>query len=409
MTMAWDDEPPTDRKNLLHHALVGLNGLTRVPWPVLAAATLASASTAGWAWQAIARVPLFSVVAGGMDLFALLVDWIGLAALPRRGISFGPVEPSLLGLIGFRSFLSLLPLAGVAVGLPAEGCIALLAFLHAATSATIVYATRVEPFRLGVTYVTLHTSKLAPGKRVRLVQVSDLHVERVTRRERELIERVAALDADYVLLTGDYLNFSYVGELRAIADARQVLGGLRAREGMYAVRGTHQVDPSALLPVLFAGLPIHWLRNEHLTVGQDGCRLTFAGVSCTRQREMDVRALERALAGAPGEPFTVLLYHTPDLVSEAASRGVDLYLAGHTHGGQIRLPLYGALMTATDAGKRYEMGRYDIRDLTLYVSRGVGMEGMAAPRARFLCPPEIVCIDLEGVAPKTPRYHDTCG
>ncbi len=93
----------------------------------------------------------------------------------------------------------------------------------------------------------------------------------------------------------------------------------------------------------------------------------------------------------------MLLFHMPDRVQEARAGGVDLYLAGHTHGGQIRLPLYGAMLTATETGKRYEMGRYDLDGLTLYVSRGIGMEGMAAPRARFLCPPEIVCLDIVGL------------
>jgi predicted MPP superfamily phosphohydrolase len=95
----------------------------------------------------------------------------------------------------------------------------------------------------------------------------------------------------------------------------------------------------------------------------------------------------------------VLLFHIPDAVPQAQAAGVDLYLAGHTHGGQLRLPWFGALVTGTDAGKRYEMGRYDLEGLTLYVSRGVGMEGMAAPRARLLSPPEIVCIDVLGSPP----------
>jgi predicted MPP superfamily phosphohydrolase len=73
---------------------------------------------------------------------------------------------------------------------------------------------------------------------------------------------------------------------------------------------------------------------------------------------------------------------------------VDLYLAGHTHGGQIRLPLFGAVFTASAYGKRYEQGHYSVGDTTLYVSRGIGMEGMGAPRARFLCPPEIVVVNL---------------
>jgi predicted MPP superfamily phosphohydrolase len=212
------------------------------------------------------------------------------------------------------------------------------------------------------------------------------------------VERLRALEADYVLLTGDYLNFSYTGEERAVRDARWVLSRLQARRGIYAVRGTHQVEPNSLLPILFEGLPIRWLRNEHCTLQEKDYVLALAGASCTLRPDIDGPALDRALDGMPGDAFCVLLYHAPDAVAQAQAAGVDLYLCGHTHGGQIRLPLYGALITASRAGKRYEMGRYDLEGMTLYVSRGVGMEGMAAPRARFLCPPEIVCIDVRGTA-----------
>jgi predicted MPP superfamily phosphohydrolase len=81
---------------------------------------------------------------------------------------------------------------------------------------------------------------------------------------------------------------------------------------------------------------------------------------------------------------------------QARRAGVDLYLCGHTHGGQIRLPLIGALVTSSKFWKRYEMGRYVEANTTLYVSRGIGMEGMGAPRARFLCPPEIELFEIRG-------------
>lgn len=98
----------------------------------------------------------------------------------------------------------------------------------------------------------------------------------------------------------------------------------------------------------------------------------------------------------PSTPFTLLLYHSPDLMPEAARAGVDLFLAGHTHGGQIRLPLIGALVTSSIYWKRYEMGLYTEGHTRLYVSRGIGMEGLGAPRARFLCPPEIELFELRG-------------
>jgi hypothetical protein len=88
--------------------------------------------------------------------------------------------------------------------------------------------------------------------------------------------------------------------------------------------------------------------------------------------------------------------------------GVDLYFCGHTHGGQIRLPLLGALITSSELGKRYEMGRYKEKGTTLYVSRGLGMEGLGAPRARFLSPPEVILWNLSGAGEEslsTPVYE----
>jgi hypothetical protein len=80
----------------------------------------------------------------------------------------------------------------------------------------------------------------------------------------------------------------------------------------------------------------------------------------------------------------------------AATLGVDLYLAGHTHGGQWRLPGFGAILTSSRHWKRYEAGSYREDKTHLYVSRGIGMEGFGAPRARLFCPPEVVVIDLCG-------------
>jgi predicted MPP superfamily phosphohydrolase len=393
-----DDEPPVRPTDYLHHVLVKLFALTQAPVPVLALllAALAAGLYGLWAWRA--GEPVASWLAAGVYLASVGADWAWLSGLPRRGLSFGPVTPSLIGLALARWPLGLLPLALLWTGLPPLACAATGALLQAAIGGLVLYATGVEPFRLGVTFVEVVSGKLPPGARLRLVQISDLHVERLTRRERELVERVRELDAEYVLLTGDYLNFSYIGEPRAIEDARWVLSRLHARKGVYAIRGTHQVDPNSLLPLLFEGLPIRWLRGESVLLQEDRFELVVAGASSTRRTEIDGPAVDRALEGVLAQPdaFSVLLFHIPDAADQARAAGVDLYLSGHTHGGQLRLPVYGALVTGTASGKRYEMGRYDLGGTTLYVSRGIGMEGMAAPRARFLSPPEIVCVDIVG-------------
>jgi hypothetical protein len=82
------------------------------------------------------------------------------------------------------------------------------------------------------------------------------------------------------------------------------------------------------------------------------------------------------------------------LVVTASAKGVDLYLSGHTHGGQVRLPFYGAIITDSYDGKKYEMGEYTVGPTTLYVSRGIGMAGGFLPRIRLLCPPELVMLEL---------------
>ena len=109
------------------------------------------------------------------------------------------------------------------------------------------------------------------------------------------------------------------------------------------------------------------------------------------------RVLRSARAETEDRRFAILLYHTPDLAPEAAEAGVDLLLCGHTHGGQVRLPLYGAVVTSSLYGKAFEIGRRQIGGLTLYVTRGLGMEGSGAPRVRFLCPPEVVLWEIGGV------------
>ncbi|MBE0695350.1 MAG: hypothetical protein IH586_00335, partial [Anaerolineaceae bacterium] len=108
----------------------------------------------------------------------------------------------------------------------------------------------------------------------------------------------------------------------------------------------------------------------------------------------DPSTLRRLAADIQPDAFTLLLYHPPDLIYEASLVGIDLYLCGHTHGGQIRMPLYGAIVTASAFGKQFEAGKYQLGPTVLYVSRGLGMEGGFAPRARFLAPPEIVVVDL---------------
>lgn len=374
--------PPDYRPRALHTVLVLSYLLGKVSPLALTPAWLALAAIAAWPWGHLR--PWAAVLSGAM----VLVDGVGLALLPRLGRSFGPITPPLLALTVLRTLLTF------AAGLLWNSWPVLLGatVVQLAIAAISLYATWIEPFSIRVTRADLQSPKLHGGAPLRLLHISDLHVEAITPREMELLDKVEQCDPDLVVLTGDYLNLSSVRDAAAHAAVRDLLGALceRSRGPVVAITGSPPVDLADVVPRIFEGLPITWLLDKVADLELSGHAIRLIGLRCTRERSRDAPRLRRLLAGCPDDRFSLLLYHSPDLMPEAAELGVDLYLCGHTHGGQLRLPLFGALITSSDFGKRYEMGRYEQDGTTLYVSRGLGMEGLGAPRARFLSPPEII-------------------
>jgi len=357
-----------------------------LPGPVFALLLAVTAAVPALLWRSW---PL------GLGLWAFMLgDWALLAGLPRYQRSYGPAKPPTLLLAAARVLVALLP---PFVSFP----------LQAVGTLLVIYGFWIEPHRLGLTRQTLHSPKLAAGRPLRLLHLGDLHAEiGVTARERELIRLVRAAEADLILFSGDFLSLSYLHDPRAWAAAREVLQTLHAPLGVLAVSGSPAVDLPEILPQLLAGLDnIRWLQDEVVTVEHEGTPIEIVGLTCTHKPFVDGPRLQAVLAEARAEtagrpvPFTILLYHTPDLAPEAAEAGVDLQLSGHTHGGQVRLPFYGALFAASLYGKRYEVGRLSEGLMTLYVTRGIGMEGKGAPRVRFLAPPEIIVWELSGEGP----------
>lgn len=382
--------------------------LTEKPgeWPLwlVVPVPMVLAAVAGWIWSGAGGTAAWGwATAAGLGILAL-ADAILFATLPRRKRSFGPPQPPFLGLCLARWLLAVLAasMAGARPGL-AWGAVATAQVL---LWVLMAYGTLVEPFRLELGRLEVTSPKLSnPGAPVRIVQLSDLHVERLTKRERSLVPLVAGLAPDLIVITGDFLNTSYNDDGRALADLTWLLQQFHAPGGVYAVWGTHHVDlPEVLRPVLAeAGIVI--LEDQAVPVKAAGQQLWLLGLNCTRDLAVDGARLRALLADVPRDAFRLLLYHTPDLMPQAAQAGVDLYLAGHTHGGQWRVPGFGAILTSSRFWKRYEAGHHQERKTELYVSRGLGMEGFGAPRARFFCPPEIVLVTLCGPEAATPADH----
>jgi len=318
-----------------------------------------------------------------------LADWALLAALPRARKSFGPAKPPTLMLAVLRLIPDALPLPLVLAA-------------QIMGTALVFYSFWIEPQRLTLTHQSLRSPKLKLNPPLRLLHLGDLHMERITDRDRRLIALVRELAPDVILFSGDFLNLSYLRDPEAWEAARAVLRELSAPLGVWAVTGSPAVDLDDVVPQLLNGLPnLRWLRDEKVTLQYHGQPIDLVGLSCTHKPFVDGPRLHSIIGNGqaqdpPLQHFTVLLYHTPDLAPEAEEAGIDLQLSGHTHGGQVRLPVFGALFTGSLYGKRFESGRRQVGTMTLYVTRGLGLEGKGAPRVRFLCPPEIILWEIGG-------------
>ncbi len=259
------------------------------------------------------------------------------------------------------------------------------------------YSFYIEPFMLMDTYHEIKTAGIKADTNFRIVQVSDIHVERLTRREYALIRHVNALNPDVVVVTGDYPNLSFIDDADTWGQITYIITHFKARYGVYLINGSNEspervrqlAQDSHTIALTDRVESIHW----------DGGQIVLMGVNDIHYHQPPVKEFITLSHEVKPDQFVVLLHHTPDLAETAFNQNIDLYLAGHTHGGQIRVPFYGAIFTSSIFGKKYEMGLYKIGDMTLYVNRGVGMEGMDAPRARFLAPPEVAVFDLVGEEP----------
>lgn len=221
--------------------------------------------------------------------------------------------------------------------------------------------------------------------RFRIAHLSDLHLERLGRRERRVIEAVRAARPHLVLLTGDCMNRREAGgELRAFLELLRA----EAPFGVFGVPGHRDMK----FPVrdIFARAGARLLEDDtHLLAGP-GRPLRLVGRSI-----YPGRPLRELLSGLKDEAFTIYLHHSPDGADELALRDpgqrVDLFLCGHTHGGQVCLPFWGAILTFSRHHKRYERGFYRAGEVPMYVNRGVGTEGVPV---RFLARPEAAIVDL---------------
>ena len=259
----------------------------------------------------------------------------------------------------------------------------------AAAAAIALYATAYEPFAIRLRRLRLNCPRLPTEfDGFTILQLSDLHMSKMGRRERRVTRMIRDLSPDILAITGD-LAFDDVSGRQLAAMAL----GARPREGAFAISGNADVRH----PGFYAGVRrvmreagIRFLENEHVMLRRGGASIVIAGVDDPHSGRDD---LGRAVEGAPDDRFTLLLSHTPAIIVAAIEVGADVVLSGHTHGGQVVLGEFARItFTPAAMASPYLAGLYHHGASQMYVSRGIGTVGVPV---RVNCPPELTRIVLK--------------
>lgn len=221
----------------------------------------------------------------------------------------------------------------------------------------------------------------------RILHISDLHAGGVPGLTERICETVQGLEVDVCVLTGDYRYALHGPSHDIYKDMERILASLNSRLGAVGILGNH--DSSDMIPE-FERMGLKMLINEAWEVRSGKESIWLIGLDDPHYYGCD--NLPGALAMVPRDAFKVLLVHTPELFKDAAEAGVNLYLCGHTHGGQICLPVVGPLFANTSCSRRYVRGPWQYKELKGYTSAGAGSTLVPV---RFHCPPEVGLIELK--------------
>ena len=257
------------------------------------------------------------------------------------------------------------------------------------------YVTRVEPERLVLREVTLHSAKVAQP--LRILHLSDIQAGEIGPYQIRIFERIRELDPDLVLNTGDYLQV--VPPATFDSEISKLTALYRTLDPPYGCFGVFGDTDYIGLPTLPVGQlePLKLLSSRHATIETAAGPVSLLGLSLYQSRhpEWNRRTIERWLEESGGAPFRILMGHAPEFAANAGDYGVDLCLAGHTHGGQVRLPLIGALVIDSDVPKEWASGFREVDGSHLNVSAGAGSNRYGGlPPLRFNCPTEMTLITV---------------
>jgi len=220
----------------------------------------------------------------------------------------------------------------------------------------------------------------------RIAFLTDTHVASFMRRGlyREVVAQTLRFDPDLILLGGDFVTWARHIPLMA----EVLLTDLAARDGVYAVLGNHDywADADGVVAAMTAR-GVRFVINRSIGIARGADRIALVGIDEIYRGTPDV---DNAFALVDPHAPAIGLSHHPDVIDLLDGRRLDLLVCGHTHGGQLRFPFFGAVVVPSKHEARYASGFHRVGRVLMYVSRGIG----AVPPLRILCPPEVATFTL---------------
>lgn len=223
---------------------------------------------------------------------------------------------------------------------------------------------------------------------MKIVHLSDLHAADFGADEKNLIKIVKEQQPDLIVFTGDIIDYGDKDREKALV----LMTHLVDIGPVYFVSGNHDYSSDYYaLTKSFRDLGVIVLNNVSQRLSRKDSHIYMAGLADPFTNQDDMK---KALKGIKREEFTLLLSHTPDVFGKAVTNGVELVLAGHYHGGQIRLPFIRAIYApGHKIFPRYDSGLYKDNLSYMYLSRGLGSTGIL--KFRFWNRPEVAVIILQ--------------
>jgi predicted MPP superfamily phosphohydrolase len=219
-----------------------------------------------------------------------------------------------------------------------------------------------------------------------LLQISDFHIDGVNGLAEALVPILRRLKPDACVFTGDY-RFEDRGSCEEVYPRmRLVVDAISATHGIYGILGNHD---AAEIAFALEDMGVHMLVNESACIDQGNDAIWIAGIDDPFDYRCD--DLPAALTDIPSGAFKILLAHAPELYTAADAQGIHLYLSGHTHAGQIRLPFVGSIKHNARCPLEYTFGPWQHGRMKGYTSAGVGCSALPI---RYNCPPELVLFRL---------------